>query len=219
MTSHYEQALKRQIELLTVNKALSEEKEAQDSVFNESVEKLTQEYEGQIKHFESKVKANVKKIQDLSGGNIINRLLRNQRFRQAMQTRGCSLDSLEKQSQLEDISVEVEEREKEIQEAEEKSSRLDEELEKMHELIDTMKCLLENMMKEKDNILKQNAVLKEKLKQSEELIGKLLGKDLKEGVEEEEEGDEEEEEEEGEEEGEEEEEGKEEKADEAEEQA
>lgn len=50
----------------------------------------------------------------------------------------------------------------------------------MHELIDTMKCLLENMMKEKDNILKQNAVLKEKLKQSEELIGRLLGKDIEE---------------------------------------
>ena len=45
----------------------------------------------------------------------------------------------------------------------------------MHELIDTMKNLLENMMKEKDNILKQNSVLKEKLQQSEELIGKLLG--------------------------------------------
>lgn len=45
----------------------------------------------------------------------------------------------------------------------------------MHELIDTMKSLLENMMKEKENILKQNSVLKEKLKQSEELIGRLLG--------------------------------------------
>lgn len=37
-----------------------------------------------------------------------------------------------------------------------------------------MKNLLENMMKEKDNILKQNSVLREKLHQSEELIGKLL---------------------------------------------
>ena len=45
----------------------------------------------------------------------------------------------------------------------------------MHELIDTMKSLLENMMKEKDNILKQNVVLKQKLQQSEELIGRLLG--------------------------------------------
>ena len=52
---------------------------------------------------------------------------------------------------------------------------MDEELGKMHELIDTVKNLLENMMKEKENILKQNTVLKEKLKQSEELIGKLLG--------------------------------------------
>jgi hypothetical protein len=126
MTANYENVLKKQIELLTENKTLSESKEGQDRLFNENIEKLTQEYEGQIKQFENKVKANVKKIQDLSGGNIINRLLRNKRFRQAMQERGCSLDSLEKQSQLEEISVEVEEKEKEIQEAEEKSARLDE---------------------------------------------------------------------------------------------
>lgn len=92
-----------------------------------------------------------------------------------MQERGCSLEALENQCKLEAVSQEVQEREKEIQEAEEKSARLDEELNKMHELIDTMKNLLQNMMKEKENILKQNAVLKEKLKQSEELIGRLLG--------------------------------------------
>lgn len=51
----------------------------------------------------------------------------------------------------------------------------------MHELIDTMKELMENMMKEKDNIMKQNSILKEKLIQSQELIGKLLGN--KEGLE------------------------------------
>ncbi len=48
----------------------------------------------------------------------------------------------------------------------------------MHELIDTMKSLLDNMMKEKENILKQNATLKEKLKQSEVLIAKLLGDNM-----------------------------------------
>ena len=46
---------------------------------------------------------------------------------------------------------------------------------KMRELIDTMKELLENMVKEKENVVKQNVILKEKLKQSEELIEKLLG--------------------------------------------
>jgi hypothetical protein len=161
---------------------------------------LTAEYEGQIKEFEKKVKANVKRIQDLSnGGNMIARLLSNQRFRQVMSERGCSLEALENQCKLEEVSDEVEEREKEIQEAEEKSARIDEELSKMHELIDTMKNLLENMMKEKENIFKQNTVLREKLKQSEELIGKLLGQ----GQDIREEDDEEEEEEEGEAEGEE----------------
>lgn len=51
LTSNYEALLKRQIELLTENKALSEQKENQDAIFNENVEKLTQEYEAQIKQF------------------------------------------------------------------------------------------------------------------------------------------------------------------------
>lgn len=51
LTSSYEALLKRQIELLTENKALSEQKENQDAIFNENVEKLTQEYEAQIKQF------------------------------------------------------------------------------------------------------------------------------------------------------------------------
>ena len=175
LTGNYEGILKTQIELLTENKALSEKKEAQDNIFNENVEKLTKEYEGQIKQFEVKVKANVKKINEFQGGNVINRLIKNDRFRAAMQEKGVSLEGLEKQSRLEDISAEVSDIEGEIQEAEDKSNKLDEELSKMHELIDTMKSLLENMMKEKDNILKQNVVLKQKLKQSEELIGRLLG--------------------------------------------
>ena len=76
---------------------------------------MTSEYEGQIKGFEKKVKANVKRIQDLSnGGNLISRLLGNERFRKVMQDRGCSLEALENQCKLEAVSEEVEEREKEI---------------------------------------------------------------------------------------------------------
>ena len=69
----------------------------------------------------------MKRIQDLSnGGNMIARLLNNDKFRQVMQERGCSLEALENQCKLEEVSEEVEEREKEIQEAEQKSARLDE---------------------------------------------------------------------------------------------
>ena len=98
LTGNYEGILKTQIELLTENKALSEKKEAQDNIFNENVEKLTKEYEGQIKQFEVKVKANVKKINEFQGGNVINRLIKNDRFRAAMQEKGVSLEGLEKQS-------------------------------------------------------------------------------------------------------------------------
>lgn len=86
MTANYEAVLKNQIELLNENKKLTEQKDHQDKEFNGAVEKLTAEYEGQIKEFEKKVKANVKRIQDLSnGGNMIARLLGNTRFRQVMQ--------------------------------------------------------------------------------------------------------------------------------------
>ena len=57
---------------------------------------------------------------------MIARLLNNDKFRQVMQERGCSLEALENQCKLEEVSEEVEEREKEIQEAEQKSARLDE---------------------------------------------------------------------------------------------
>ena len=92
MTGNYEAVLKRQIELLNHNKRLSQEKEQQDGLFNQAVENLTLEYEGKIKSFENKVKANVKRIQELSnGGNMIARLIANPRFRQVMQERGCPL--------------------------------------------------------------------------------------------------------------------------------
>jgi hypothetical protein len=43
--------LKKQIELLHENKKLSQQKEEQDKIFNEGVDKLTLEYENQIKTF------------------------------------------------------------------------------------------------------------------------------------------------------------------------
>ena len=87
---------------------------------------MTQEYEGKIKEFESKVKINVKRIQEMSGTNIIKRLLRNDKFKEEMQAKGVKVDVLQKQSKLEDISNSVEEKEGEIAEMESKSAQLDE---------------------------------------------------------------------------------------------
>lgn len=87
---------------------------------------MTKEYEARIKEFEEKVKGNVKRIQDMSGSNIINRLLKNERFKTEMIAKGVKVDVLEKQSLLEQISATVEEREVEIAEQEEKSATLDE---------------------------------------------------------------------------------------------
>lgn len=87
---------------------------------------MTKEYEARIKEFEEKVKGNVKRIQDMSGSNIINRLLKNERFKTEMIAKGVKVDVLEKQSLLEQISATVEEREVEIAEQEEKSAALDE---------------------------------------------------------------------------------------------
>ncbi len=46
---------------------------------------------------------------------------------------------------------------------------------------------MENMQKEKENILKQNTMLKQKLGESEQLIGKLMGGEIQEGDEDDEE--------------------------------
>ena len=81
LTVKYEGLLKNQISLLTTNKELNAKKENQDQIFNDNVEKMTQEYEGKIKEFEGKVKTNVKRIQEMSGTNIIKRLLKNEKFR------------------------------------------------------------------------------------------------------------------------------------------
>ena len=56
-----------------------------------------------------------------------------------------------------------------------------------------MRELMENMQKEKENILKQNTMLKQKLGESEQLIGKLMGGELQEDEDEDEEEEEEEE--------------------------
>ena len=90
-TAEYEGMLKTQIQLLTKNKELTEVKEKKDENFNKNVEKLASDYEKQINAFEKRVKENVKKIQELSGGNVIKRLLKNERFKQAMKDRGCSI--------------------------------------------------------------------------------------------------------------------------------
>ena len=80
-TAEYEFILKHQIDLLSKNKEISAKKEHQDELFDQQVQKLSTEYEGQIGAFEKKVKANVKKIQDLSGGNVIKIYLKNDKFR------------------------------------------------------------------------------------------------------------------------------------------
>ena len=55
-TGEYEGVLKKQIELLTRNKTLTEEKEKKDDIFNKNVEKLASDYEKQINDFEKRVK-------------------------------------------------------------------------------------------------------------------------------------------------------------------
>lgn len=91
LTTEYEGLLKRQIQLLTANKQLSEKKEQKDNLFNEVVENLTAEYEGKIKEFETKVKTNVKRIQEMSGSNIIKKLLKNDRFKEEMKARDINI--------------------------------------------------------------------------------------------------------------------------------
>lgn len=52
---------------------------------------MTKEYEGKIKDFEKKVKANVKKIKDLGSNNIIKKLLKSEKFKEQMVKKGVKI--------------------------------------------------------------------------------------------------------------------------------
>ena len=51
MTANYQTVLKKQIELLNINKQLSQQKDQQDKLYSQGIEELTATYEGQIKEF------------------------------------------------------------------------------------------------------------------------------------------------------------------------
>ena len=86
--------------LLTENKSLSEQREEQEKNISEEAERLTKEYESKIVDYEKKVQKNVKRLQELGSVNIISRLLKNEKFRNALKERGCNVDGLDKQEDL-----------------------------------------------------------------------------------------------------------------------
>jgi hypothetical protein len=61
---------------------------------------LTKEYESKIADYERKVQKNVKRLQEMGSTNIISRLVKNEKFKNALKERGCNLEGLEKQEEL-----------------------------------------------------------------------------------------------------------------------
>jgi hypothetical protein len=61
---------------------------------------LTKEYESKIVDYERKVQKNVKRLQEMGSTNIISRLVKNEKFKNALKERGCNLEGLEKQEEL-----------------------------------------------------------------------------------------------------------------------
>ena len=61
---------------------------------------MTKEYESKIVDYERKVQKNVKRLQEMGSTNIISRLVKNEKFKNALKERGCSLEGLEKQEEL-----------------------------------------------------------------------------------------------------------------------
>jgi hypothetical protein len=61
---------------------------------------LTKDYESKIADYERKVQKNVKRLQEMGSTNIISRLVKNEKFKNALKERGCNLEGLEKQEEL-----------------------------------------------------------------------------------------------------------------------
>ncbi len=61
---------------------------------------MTKEYESKIVDYERKVQKNVKRLQEMGSTNIISRLVKNEKFKNALKERGCNLEGLEKQEEL-----------------------------------------------------------------------------------------------------------------------
>ncbi len=61
---------------------------------------MTKEYESKIADYERKVQKNVKRLQEMGSTNIISRLVKNEKFKNALKERGCNLEGLEKQEEL-----------------------------------------------------------------------------------------------------------------------
>ena len=61
---------------------------------------MTKDYESKIVDYEKKVQKNVKRLQELGSTNIISRLIKNEKFKNALKERGCNLEGLEKQEEL-----------------------------------------------------------------------------------------------------------------------
>ena len=61
---------------------------------------MTKDYESKIADYERKVQKNVKRLQEMGSTNIISRLVKNEKFKNALKERGCNLEGLEKQEEL-----------------------------------------------------------------------------------------------------------------------
>lgn len=96
LTIKYEETLQKQIELLTENQRLVEEKEKGESVFNKKIDEITSQYEAKISALEGTLKDNVKKVSKMQGSGVLKALLKNNRFLAEVKKLGGDIENIQK---------------------------------------------------------------------------------------------------------------------------
>lgn len=77
LTVKYEETLQKQIDLLTENQRLVEDKEKNEQLFNKKIDEITGQYEAKIAGLEGTLKDNVKKVNKMQGTGVLRALLKN----------------------------------------------------------------------------------------------------------------------------------------------
>jgi len=94
LTGKYETVLQRQIDLLTLNQQLVQEKEEHEQNFSKRLDAVTGQYEQRIAVLEATLKSNVKKVTKLQGPGMLQALMKNARFQEEVKKLGGDIDRI-----------------------------------------------------------------------------------------------------------------------------
>jgi DNA anti-recombination protein RmuC len=107
LTTKYEVTLQKQIELLTDNQKLMENKEQKEQAFSKRIDDVTGQYEVKISDLEATLKENVKKVTKMQGSGMLKMLMKNERFQEEVKKQGGDIARIMKGMDTDAIVKEI----------------------------------------------------------------------------------------------------------------